>query len=239
MQFARPYAAGPCAEPLSADGELSLTLEMGLNVRSVLQVAGNQLDLVGAVGIEPTTFGLKGRCSTTELRPFSTTYEAEETDVSVFVSVSTPGSDGLRPASTSLEARIRSASLVMLYRSKIERVRWPQISMHTLSGTPALTKLRTAARRKSWRFSPTYRLYTRFPRFRGINCPSPDATHRVYQFLRGSITRLPVVLVKTKPDAKISVGALQAVCGDAGRYGAVVFLSPGALKKAAMVLGAA
>jgi hypothetical protein len=27
------------------------------------------LGLVGAVGIEPTTFGLKGRCSTTELRP--------------------------------------------------------------------------------------------------------------------------------------------------------------------------
>ena len=27
--------------------------------------------LVGAVGIEPTTFGLKGRCSTTELRPYS------------------------------------------------------------------------------------------------------------------------------------------------------------------------
>ena len=27
--------------------------------------------LVGAVGIEPTTFGLKGRCSTTELRPSS------------------------------------------------------------------------------------------------------------------------------------------------------------------------
>ncbi len=25
--------------------------------------------MVGAVGIEPTTFGLKGRCSTTELRP--------------------------------------------------------------------------------------------------------------------------------------------------------------------------
>jgi hypothetical protein len=25
--------------------------------------------LVGAVGIEPTTFGLKGHCSTTELRP--------------------------------------------------------------------------------------------------------------------------------------------------------------------------
>jgi hypothetical protein len=28
-----------------------------------------KLGLVGAVGIEPTTFGLKGRCSTTELRP--------------------------------------------------------------------------------------------------------------------------------------------------------------------------
>ena len=28
-----------------------------------------QIGLVGAVGIEPTTFGLKGRCSTTELRP--------------------------------------------------------------------------------------------------------------------------------------------------------------------------
>jgi hypothetical protein len=27
--------------------------------------------LVGAVGIEPTTFGLKGRCSTTELRPWN------------------------------------------------------------------------------------------------------------------------------------------------------------------------
>ena len=27
------------------------------------------VEVVGAVGIEPTTFGLKGRCSTTELRP--------------------------------------------------------------------------------------------------------------------------------------------------------------------------
>jgi hypothetical protein len=30
------------------------------------------IKLVGAVGIEPTTFGLKGRCSTTELRPCKT-----------------------------------------------------------------------------------------------------------------------------------------------------------------------
>ena len=30
--------------------------------------------LVGAVGIEPTTFGLKGRCSTTELRPYGVNF---------------------------------------------------------------------------------------------------------------------------------------------------------------------
>jgi hypothetical protein len=30
--------------------------------------------LVGAVGIGPTTFGLKGRCSTTELRPCCTNH---------------------------------------------------------------------------------------------------------------------------------------------------------------------
>jgi len=38
-----------------------------------LQISGGNrllsLSVVGAVGIEPTTFGLKGRCSTTELRP--------------------------------------------------------------------------------------------------------------------------------------------------------------------------
>jgi hypothetical protein len=33
------------------------------------QRCNSKLGLVGAVGIEPTTFGLKGRCSTTELRP--------------------------------------------------------------------------------------------------------------------------------------------------------------------------
>jgi hypothetical protein len=31
--------------------------------------------LVGAVGIEPTTFGLKGRCSTTELRPYGVNFK--------------------------------------------------------------------------------------------------------------------------------------------------------------------
>ena len=30
--------------------------------------------MVGAVGIEPTTFGLKGRCSTTELRPYGVNF---------------------------------------------------------------------------------------------------------------------------------------------------------------------
>jgi hypothetical protein len=34
-----------------------------------LQPLDSKRKLVGAVGIEPTTFGLKGRCSTTELRP--------------------------------------------------------------------------------------------------------------------------------------------------------------------------
>ena len=51
--------AGPAAEGCEAflgrgkNRKLSLMKEM----------------LVGAVGIGPTTFGLKGRCSTTELRP--------------------------------------------------------------------------------------------------------------------------------------------------------------------------
>ena len=40
-------------------------------------------------------------------------------------------------------------------------------------------------------------------------------------------------------DARISVGALQAICGGTGTYGAVVFLPTSANKKAATVLGAA
>ena len=43
-----------------------VSTEMRLAFRSP---ALNMTQLVGAVGIEPTTFGLKGRCSTTELRP--------------------------------------------------------------------------------------------------------------------------------------------------------------------------
>jgi len=38
--------------------------------------------------------------------------------------------------------------------------------------------------------------------------------------------------------AKISVGALQAVCGGSGRYGAVIFLPQAAVGKAAKALGA-
>jgi hypothetical protein len=38
--------------------------------------------------------------------------------------------------------------------------------------------------------------------------------------------------------ANISVNALQAVCGGGGRYGAVVFLPPAAVRKAASILGA-
>ena len=39
--------------------------------------------------------------------------------------------------------------------------------------------------------------------------------------------------------ARINLGAVQAVCGGAGRYGAVLFLPPTAARKAARVLGAA
>ena len=41
-----------------------------------MKTTGNiEEKLVGAVGIEPTTFGLKGRCSTTELRPYIVEYQ--------------------------------------------------------------------------------------------------------------------------------------------------------------------
>ena len=43
------------------------SLEKINDFSKVLKIDGG--NLVGAVGIEPTTFGLKGRCSTTELRP--------------------------------------------------------------------------------------------------------------------------------------------------------------------------
>jgi len=39
--------------------------------------------------------------------------------------------------------------------------------------------------------------------------------------------------------AKINVGALQAVCGGSGRYGAVIFLPQAAVGRAAKALGAA
>jgi hypothetical protein len=38
--------------------------------------------------------------------------------------------------------------------------------------------------------------------------------------------------------ARINVGAVQAVCGGMGRYGAIVFLPAGAVRKAATTLGA-
>jgi hypothetical protein len=44
-------------------------LESRVLLESRPKTRGKQFGLVGAVGIEPTTFGLKGRCSTTELRP--------------------------------------------------------------------------------------------------------------------------------------------------------------------------
>ena len=41
----------------------------------LLRIHPSRRRLVGAVGIEPTTFGLKGRCSTTELRPYGVNFK--------------------------------------------------------------------------------------------------------------------------------------------------------------------
>lgn len=43
--------------------------------------------------------------------------------------------------------------------------------------------------------------------------------------------------LKKLAEARISIGALQAVCGGTGTYGAVIFLPTSANKKAATVLG--
>jgi hypothetical protein len=45
-------------------------------------------------------------------------------------------------------------------------------------------------------------------------------------------------ILKKLADARITVGALQAVCGGAGTYGAVIFVSSAAARKAGTVLGA-
>jgi hypothetical protein len=45
-------------------------------------------------------------------------------------------------------------------------------------------------------------------------------------------------ILKKLADARISLGAMQAVCGGAGTYGGVISLSPAAARKAATVLGA-
>ena len=46
-------------------------------------------------------------------------------------------------------------------------------------------------------------------------------------------------ILKKLADARISLGAMQAVCGGTGTYGGVISLSPAAAQKAAAVLGAA
>jgi len=45
-------------------------------------------------------------------------------------------------------------------------------------------------------------------------------------------------ILKKLADSRISLGAMQAVCGGAGNYGAVISLSPAAARKAATILGA-
>jgi hypothetical protein len=56
-----------------------------------------------------------------------------------------------RATSNFRAASWRSAGLAMWYRSKTLRVRCPVTCMATRPATPALTKFRTAVRRKSWR----------------------------------------------------------------------------------------
>jgi hypothetical protein len=46
-------------------------------------------------------------------------------------------------------------------------------------------------------------------------------------------------ILKKLADARISLGAMHAVCGGAGTYGGVISLLPAAARKAATVLGAA
>jgi hypothetical protein len=58
----------------SVDGIQPIGLETQSESKSLFgdkayQIANVYAVLVGAVGIEPTTLGLKGLCSTTELRP--------------------------------------------------------------------------------------------------------------------------------------------------------------------------
>lgn len=61
-----------------------------------------------------------------------------------------------------------SSAETMLYRSKTERVRWPEISIATRSGVPALTMFRIAVRRKSWKNLPGTPAYgRRSPTLRG------------------------------------------------------------------------
>jgi hypothetical protein len=45
-------------------------------------------------------------------------------------------------------------------------------------------------------------------------------------------------ILKKLADARISLGAMQAVCGGTGTYGGVISLSPASARKAATVLGA-
>ncbi len=63
-----PQLQRDAAERLAARIESELLTDAGI-ADSAARRCLVSVSLVGAVGIEPTTFGLKGRCSTTELRP--------------------------------------------------------------------------------------------------------------------------------------------------------------------------
>src|SRR5208283_4313649 len=61
-----PWTRSESAPPI---GSINCRQSLILQARTINNQAIYAV-LVGAVGIEPTTFGLKGRCSTTELRPW-------------------------------------------------------------------------------------------------------------------------------------------------------------------------
>ena len=59
----------PCREEMLKGRRTSVLNAAFCCLADFVSSVESERKLVGAVGIEPTTFGLKGSCSTTELRP--------------------------------------------------------------------------------------------------------------------------------------------------------------------------
>jgi hypothetical protein len=76
----------------------------------------------------------------------------------------------------------------MLYRSKIARVRWPEISIATRSGTPARIMLRMAVRRRSWKAKLTFAFRSARPH---VVEKLPTWRPRPLWKIRGELSRAP------------------------------------------------